>query len=445
MAIFSAILPDFVGRVVTSGRYQLRLLHKVGCGAYGVVYLARDLSTQEDNPTFFAVKCMLKHEPESDLEFAQKREIVYHKHMSHHPNITKLHEVITDAHYVYIVMDFYEGGDLFGAIIDRRSFHYQDDNVRRGFVQLLDAVEACHQAGIYHRDLKPENIMCSHGDIQIFLSDFGLATQTVASNSFGCGSAYYMSPGEYPPSFVPRFTHGLLECIGETSRSVPYSTRISDVWALGVILTNIITQHNPWYIASVTLDEGYAQYIREGEKSLPHILPVSLEAGHILARTFDPNPKTRITIPELRRAVLAVHTFFPPDDAIDHSQIYEVSLEASTNEGSGSFMDIPLEAPQKPPTSLTPFVSTPHVEITTSAFVNGNSWPSAYSSDAESVGPVTPVTRAIESSTAVPRLVLEDKHVVDVCTAVQVPEPAKVHNNIPKRVRRFMGAIHRIF
>lgn len=278
MAIFSAILPDFVGRVVTSGRYQLRLLHKVGCGAYGVVYLARDLSTQEDNPTFFAVKCMLKHEPESDLEFAQKREIVYHKHMSHHPNITKLHEVITDAHYVYIVMDFYEGGDLFGAIIDRRSFHYQDDNVRRGFVQLLDAVEACHQAGIYHRDLKPENIMCSHGDIQIFLSDFGLATQTVASNSFGCGSAYYMSPGEYPPSFVPRFTHGLLECIGETSRSVPYSTRISDVWALGVILTNIITQHNPWYIASVTLDEGYAQYIREGEK-IPAPHPSCLSRG----------------------------------------------------------------------------------------------------------------------------------------------------------------------
>lgn len=196
MVAFSAVLPNFTGHLVASSRFQLRLVRQIGCGAYGAVYLAQNLSPSSTSPSQLAVKCMLKPEPGSDLETVQEREITYLKHMSSHPNVTTLHEVIMDKHYVYMVMDYYEGGDLFSAIVDRKSFDHRDENVKRGFIQLLDAVEACHKAGIYHRDLKPENILCSHGDTRLYLSDFGLATQSANSTSFGCGSVYYMSPGK---------------------------------------------------------------------------------------------------------------------------------------------------------------------------------------------------------------------------------------------------------
>ena len=43
MVSFSAVLPNFAGHLVISTRFRLRLLHPIGRGAYGVVYLAHDL------------------------------------------------------------------------------------------------------------------------------------------------------------------------------------------------------------------------------------------------------------------------------------------------------------------------------------------------------------------------------------------------------------------
>ncbi|EMD40336.1 hypothetical protein CERSUDRAFT_121125 [Gelatoporia subvermispora B] len=294
MARLSAILPNLVGFVICSGKHRFYLMNILGRGAYGVVYQAHDLSTPKDRPKYYAVKVLLRHPKFSELDQSQKREIAYHRAVSHIPNVVKLHHVIEEEHYVYLVMDFCPGGDLFSAITDRGSFVKDDERVRRMFLQLIDALHGCHDAGIFHRDLKPENIMCSDDDNSLFISDFGLATRTRISSSFGCGSSYYMSP----------------ECLGIYASRRPYSTARSDIWALGVILINLLTGRCPWHIASPHEDQGFRKFVQEGVPYLHRMLSISTDTCAILERIFELDPSKRATLNELRVMVKQARTFF---------------------------------------------------------------------------------------------------------------------------------------
>lgn len=200
MVSFSSILPDQIGHTLVTAELKLRFIRRIGKGAYGQVYLARDLDTPDFAPRFYAVKCTLKYEPGSEYAALQQKEIAFHGALSAHPHITTLHCAVEEAHYSYMIMEYHDGGDLFAAIVDRQVFHRNDHAVKFAFTQLIDAVQACHDLGISHRDLKPENVMCMKSDERVFLSDFGLATQLGLSNSYGCGSSHYMSPGKITSS-----------------------------------------------------------------------------------------------------------------------------------------------------------------------------------------------------------------------------------------------------
>ena len=82
------------------------------------------------------------------------------------------------------------------------------------------------------------------------------------------------------------------------------------MWALGVILTNLACGRNPWKRASVE-DPTFRAYLKDPH-FLSTILPISEELEAILRRIFDRNPRTRITLPELRRLVLRCPHFMAP-------------------------------------------------------------------------------------------------------------------------------------
>ncbi|QRV97777.1 Serine/threonine-protein kinase [Ceratobasidium sp. AG-Ba] len=193
---------------------------------------------------------------------------------------------------VYMVLSYVGGGDLFTMIADRQRYIGQDALVTDVFLQLLDAVEWCHEQGVKHRDLKPENILCEADGRRVVISDFGLATTERSSRDFGCGSSYYMSPECYGDPLAPA--------------TVPnYDTLANDVWTLGVVLVNLTTGRNPWEAASPQ-DPTFKSFCADPSNFLMSILPITPQANEVFTRVFERDQTRRCSLAELRHLVLGV-------------------------------------------------------------------------------------------------------------------------------------------
>ncbi|KAN0065489.1 Serine/threonine protein kinase [Thecaphora frezii] len=328
---------NLIGHRIADGRLELCAV--LGLGAYGVVYLARDVthplhqqpfastSSQKASASllasnygassgYYAVKCLNKVGLDTRQRNFQRREIMLHTMASAHSNVVSLHRVIDNPEdpCVYVVLDYCPDGDLFSMITETQRYtvptpsssslprcprtgetidlafsparQKMDALIRDVFDQILDAVEYCHSMGIYHRDLKPENILCLQGGAKVVLADFGLATGEKVSSDFGCGSTFYMGP----------------ECQGGiTHRLSSYSTAANDVWSLGVILVNLICGRNPWKQACPA-DETFREYLRNPD-FLKEILPISDGVNSILKRIFTFRAESRCSISDLRRMI----------------------------------------------------------------------------------------------------------------------------------------------
>ncbi|KAL2171676.1 hypothetical protein VTG60DRAFT_1972 [Thermothelomyces hinnuleus] len=330
-------LPQFVpvapeerlGRFITS---SLQLTSIVGTGAYGVVYSAVDTKTN----VRYAVKCLSKFNPDGtpldrrQVAF-QTREIRLHYLASSHRNVVSILKIIDYLDCIYVILEYCPEGDLFYNITERGQYVGKDELAKKAFLQILDAVEHCHNLGIYHRDLKPENILVTDQGETVKLADFGLATSSDRSEDYGCGSTFYMSP----------------ECLDPSSWRPFYYCAPNDVWSLGVILVNLTCGRNPWKQASYE-DSTYRAYIKSRD-FLKTILPVSDELNDILGRIFTRNPDERITLPELRAQILACSRFtqqpaaeLPPSPAPPGHTTYVCEGQPVVDDGYDSDHEVPL-------------------------------------------------------------------------------------------------------
>ena len=298
----------FTEGVVLDGRY--RTLSPLNSGSFGMVFMARDLHTNET----VAIKCLTKKSAANDagVDFAiddKSEELVLHRRLGRHHNIVNLsHSFETDAH-IYLVLEFCPRGDLYEAI---RHGHgpLETEHVRRFMLELVDAVSYVHAKGIYHRDIKPENIFLSQ-DGSMKLGDFGLATTEKWTFETTVGSDRYMSPEQYD------------------SAGAGYSPAQADIWAIGICLLNILFSRNP-FTTPTEADPLFLDFSRD-KQSLFDVFPsMSQDTYEVIVQCMNLDPSKRSLV-GAREALLRVVSFTTSDEALDDFCTTQRRTVASAN------------------------------------------------------------------------------------------------------------------
>ena len=165
-----------------------------------------------------------------------------------HPNVVKIREVNLIAALPFIAMDYVEGGDL-RSLMKQRGRLDIPTTVRLG-LQMTEALNAIHPAGIVHRDIKPGNILyrtLTNGELHFLLTDFGIARLQDQTNFTKTGQSLmtydYASPEQFDDP----------KGVGTAS----------DYYSLGVVLYECLTGKVPFSVADTGLGTFIGRVMRE--------------------------------------------------------------------------------------------------------------------------------------------------------------------------------------
>lgn len=147
---------------------QFEVLRVIGAGSYGIVYLCKELPTNETR----VVKQLRPSKRRSKKEVALFENEISILRMLDHKNIPKLVETFSTDGHLFYVMDFIEGDNLEDQIFHSKKTFNEEESLQV-LAQLLGLVDYLHTKGIYHQDLRIPNILITNKEL--FLIDFGLA------------------------------------------------------------------------------------------------------------------------------------------------------------------------------------------------------------------------------------------------------------------------------
>jgi hypothetical protein len=240
----------------------------------------------------------------------------------------------------------------------------------------------------------------------------------------------------------------------------------------------MIAGRNPWSWAT-TRDDCFLSYLHDQGKFLRQILPISKSANILLQRVFDVNAPSRITLPTLRSAIIRIDTFqMSEEDLTQASSTVRRAARYHAGPGpladhhqSGSDDQVTITGAERPsPADAKAAASTcsPRPEMMQQASVDVteadvsedsdyegqndapkrlvalNMSPASSSSTADSDGPITPETHAVDPVVAVPDLTENESMGESVIKGPIEASPAEAGKKRQGRAKLLMDAVSRL-
>jgi serine/threonine protein kinase len=268
------------------GRYEI--VEELGKGAMGVVYLARDpLIGRLVALKTFRVGYSLRDQEAQQFRARFIREAQSAGILSH-PGIVTIHDVVEESAdgVAFIAMEYVRGDNLKQILQSGQPMTL----LRIGDIvtQVADALDYAHTQGVIHRDIKPANIILT-AENRVKITDFGIArldTSNLTQEGQLLGTPNYMAPEQIQGKEVDHR---------------------ADLFALGVMLYEMLTRHKPFQGENLTVVSHRIVYDHfTPPRDYVKDLPPAIEK--VLTRALEKEPaqryqRAREMSEELRRAV----------------------------------------------------------------------------------------------------------------------------------------------
>lgn len=302
-------------------------LKVVGKGSYGEVWLVKH---RKDKKQFVIKKMELIRASKREKKAAEQEAKLLSK--LRHPNIVSYKDSFeSDDGYLYIVMGFCDGGDLYTRLKQQTNTALEEKQVVEWFVQIAMALQYMHERNILHRDLKTQNIFLTKSKI-IKVGDLGIARVLEGNNDMATtliGTPYYMSP--------------------ELFSNRPYNHK-SDVWALGCCVYEMTTLKHAFNAKD--MNSLVYKILRGKMPAMPQ--QYSSELVELIKATLNQSPEKRPSVSRLLRnpyikkhiAIFLEGTRARRPSSSDSRrgskpEIQEIETPSPTDEHGGGRKDLP--------------------------------------------------------------------------------------------------------
>ncbi len=313
-------IPPGIGEgVLLDDTYHLT--ERLGEGAMGVVYLARDQRLERDVAIKFIQPSLVRSAEAHDRFLREARTMA----RVHHVNVVRIYAYGEFLASPYFVMEFVPGADVACWMSERGRPHLSVDEAIGILDQTCRGIAAIHEAGAVHRDLKPTNVLIGPA-FRVCVTDLGLAKVLDAppeeDKDTVSGTPAYMAPEVVIGSFVDPELEGQ-----------------ADVYSLGIMAFEMITGRLPYLHSNPT--RMMLAHI-EGTPPIPselrHDLPPVFDDVILAALRKDPRERTpgaeafRRALLEARQSVSAAMRklrLLIADDDDDFRALVEETLRAA--------------------------------------------------------------------------------------------------------------------
>ncbi|HEY3077240.1 MAG TPA: serine/threonine-protein kinase [Burkholderiales bacterium] len=209
------------------GRYKIQGV--LGKGAMGLVYDGLDPTLDRRVAIKTILTATLDEATARHYTLRFRREVRAVARLNH-PHIVQVYDFGNEGNLAYIVMEYIQGKELKDYFDAKHQFDL--GTIFRFMIELLDALDFAHEAGVIHRDIKPANVMIDAGN-HVKLADFGVARVTETEGEQGeltragamVGTPSYMSPEQIQGQTIDRRT---------------------DIFSAGIVFYQLLTGQKPF-------------------------------------------------------------------------------------------------------------------------------------------------------------------------------------------------------